>query len=646
MRRQDTSKSPAGRDEEGAHASSLAYRTRAARTRDMGRTPDQATHAMASRSDFLAEASRLLASSLDYEATLSTVARMALPELGAWCIVDVVEPDGSMRRLSIVHPDPEKQALTRRLVHSWPPERDDPIGAPVVMRTRRSEVIPRVTEELLARVSRSEDNMKLLRELGIGAVIVVPLIARENVLGAMTFITPEAGHPYTEEDRALAQDLAARCAMAIDNARLYLEAQRARHEAEAANRAKSQFLAMTSHEIRTPINAIIGFAQLIELGLAGPVTEQQRAHLERIHASSQHLLGLVNEVLDLAKVEAGQMIVHHEPGNLAEAVQVACEIIHAQAVECSLAIERHCEPSAGACYVGDPDRVRQILLNLLGNACKFTEPGGWIEVRCGTTREVPPEARLAGEGPWAYVAVEDTGTGIAPEDQRRIFEPFVQVSQGNTRTRDGTGLGLAIARQLAQLMGGDLTLRSSLGKGSTFTLWLPAGPGAAEPEQEEPRPGDRKAAGMGALARILFERVDVILDTYTARLRGDPRIPNVEQVSDAALRSHARGWLSELGEMLILAQERGGAVSEALRDRSRIQQVIAQLHGAQRRELGWGEDALRRDLQILRETIEQEAREQRVAEESLDEALEALARILDRGESVSRRAWRLAGPQD
>jgi K+-sensing histidine kinase KdpD len=142
MTRHDTRRHPPGRDLEPAPASSLAYPTRAARTREVKRDRDQANQA-ASRSDFLAEASRLLASSLDYETTLSTVAGMALPELGAWCIVDVVEPDGSMRRLSVVHPDPEKQALTSRLIQSWPPERDDPIGAPVVMRTRRSEVIPR-----------------------------------------------------------------------------------------------------------------------------------------------------------------------------------------------------------------------------------------------------------------------------------------------------------------------------------------------------------------------------------------------------------------------------------------------------------------------------------------------------------------------
>jgi signal transduction histidine kinase len=596
------------------------------------------------RADFLATASRLLASSLDYETTLATVAGLALPELGAWCIVDVVEADGSMRRLSVVHPDPEKQRLTAQLVESWPPERDDPIGAPVVMRTRRPEVVPQVTESLLVKVARGPENLAVLRQLGIGTVVVVPLLARDAVLGAMTFITPAAGRAYTPEDLALAEDLAARCAMAIDNARLYLEAQRARHEAESANRAKSQFMAMASHEFRTPINAVLGFAQLMEMGLAGPVTEEQRTHLERIHASSQHLLGLVNEVLDLAKVESGQMIVHHEPGNLAEAVRSACDIMHAHAVECELVIDRRCDPEAGAHYIGDPDRVRQILLNLIGNACKFTPPGGRIEVRCGVADPAPPEARLAGEGPWAYVCVEDTGIGISPEHQRRIFEPFVQASEGTTRSQDGSGLGLAIARRLAQLMGGDLTVRSAPGQGSEFTLWLPAGPGAAAATPREHRDLELPVEGAAELAAILFERGESILDTYVARLRNDEAIPEVGGVSDAALRSHVRGYLAEVGEMLLLARERGRAASEVLRDGSRIQQVIAQLHGTQRRKLGWTEDALRRDLRLLRQSIVEEVRRHRDREPAVEDAVELLERILDRGERTSRRAWRLAVP--
>ena len=169
---------------------------------------------------FLSRVSQYLAESLDYERTLLAVAGMALPYLGSWCIVDVVEADGSMRRLGIVHPDPVKQEYASRLTKGWPPHRDDALGLPQAERSRASEVIPQVSDEMLVEVARSEGNLRDLRALGIGSVVVVPLIARGTVLGAITFVSADVGHQYTEADLALAEDLAARCAIAIDNARL------------------------------------------------------------------------------------------------------------------------------------------------------------------------------------------------------------------------------------------------------------------------------------------------------------------------------------------------------------------------------------------------------------------------------------------
>jgi signal transduction histidine kinase len=251
------------------------------------------------------------------------------------------------------------------------------------------------------------------------------------------------------------------------------EAELARAAADTANRAKSDFLATMSHELRTPINAVLGYGELLDLEIAGPVTPGQRLHIDRIRSSSRHLLTLVNDILDLAKVEAGQLTVEHEPDTVGEVIREAVALVGAQYAEREVSLRNECTEPATP-YVGDRDRVRQILLNLLSNAVKFTEAGGSVAVRCGTTMQPHPEAALAGGGPWTCLQVEDTGIGISPEEVASVFQPFVQVEGGRTRTQGGTGLGLTISRQLARLMGGDLTLRSEKDRGSCFSLWLPS----------------------------------------------------------------------------------------------------------------------------------------------------------------------------
>ena len=250
-------------------------------------------------------------------------------------------------------------------------------------------------------------------------------------------------------------------------------AERALAAADAANRAKGEFLANMSHELRTPINAVLGYSDLLDLEIGGPLTGEQRMHVDRIRSSSRHLLTLVNDILDLAKVEAGQLSVAHERETVGPVIAEAAALVEALYEERGVSLHDACtDPRVP--YVGDRDRVRQILLNLLSNAGKFTEAGGHVIVHCGTTRRPAPEAQLAGAGVWTCIQVEDTGIGIAPDEAAMVFQPFVQVEGGRTRTQGGTGLGLTISRQLARLMGGDLTLRSEKGKGSCFSLWLPA----------------------------------------------------------------------------------------------------------------------------------------------------------------------------
>jgi len=596
---------------------------------------------------FLAEASRLLSTALGYEETLATVADIALPHLGSWCILDVVEPNGSIRRLGIVHPDPAKQELVKKLKETWPPERDDPLGAPVVMRTRRSEIIHKVDDELLARVARDENNLESLVRLGIGSLLVVPLIARGRVLGAITFVGDVDAGGYSDQDLHIAEDLAARSALAIDNARLLHEAQEAREKAEdatlearAANQAKSQFLAVTSHEIRTPINAIIGYAQLLEMELAGPLTPDQRAQLERIQASSQHLLGLVNEVLDLAKVESGQMTVRRERCDLGEVVTAARDLIHPQALALRLRLEIRCESPKPPEFVGDPDRLRQVLVNLLTNASKFTDSGGVITVVYGCCAEPPTVGRLSGSGPWSWVEVHDTGIGIAAEKLEHIFEPFIQASQGLTRTEGGTGLGLAIGRQLARMMGGDLTVRSREGAGSVFTVWLPA-PRHADDEADRVRP----SASRRELGVAILEGADASIDGYTKRLENSGRIAPAKGKSELQLRDMALSLLTAIAQILIVGGEGAGRDSRVINDAKTILRMVAELHARQRRQLGWSEQEVRLDLEMLQGALSEVLLGQGFSPSEHSDAWRELGLLIEESARCGQKAWQDSGQQ-
>ena len=257
------------------------------------------------------------------------------------------------------------------------------------------------------------------------------------------------------------RDVSERRAAEAERARLLDAAEAAQRVAEEANRAKVEFLATMSHELRTPLNAIGGYAELLELEIRGPITEEQRADLARIRQSQRHLLRLINEVLNYAKLEAGSVRYEVESVVLAELVASVAPLVGPQLAAKGLAYSQSsCEPTSPVARA-DRDKVRQVLLNLLSNAVKFTAPGGRVDVLCGRAAN----GRVT-------IAVRDTGVGIAADHVERVFEPFVQVDAALTRQQEGTGLGLAISRDLARGMGGDLTVESEVGVGSTFVLTL------------------------------------------------------------------------------------------------------------------------------------------------------------------------------
>lgn len=418
---------------------------------------------------FLIEASELLASSLDYDVTLSNVARLAVPTLADYCVIDLLEPDtqAGVRRVATAHADPAKDVLLAG-VRAFPPVLHSDGIVARTLRTGMPVVASPITDVVLeASAAGRVAHQKILRKLRPTSVLCTPLTVRGTTLGTILLAFAESGRSYVTEDIALVTELARRAALAVDAAHLLratslarATAERAADEAKAANRAKSDFLAVMSHELRTPLNAIGGYADLLLLGIHGPVTQEQCDDLERIKRSQRHLLSLINDLLNYAKLEAGQ-------------VQYQIESVAVQSAFAGL--EPLLAPqfaTKGVRYIfrdtdselavrADAEKLRQILVNLLGNAVKFTARGGAVEVSA------------VRHGRKVNISVSDTGVGIPDTKMNAIFEPFVQLSRDLTHNQEGTGLGLAISRDLARAMNGDLCATSEVDRGSVFTLTLP-----------------------------------------------------------------------------------------------------------------------------------------------------------------------------
>jgi GAF domain-containing protein/DNA-binding response OmpR family regulator len=292
------------------------------------------------------------------------------------------------------------------------------------------------------------------------AAIFVPLLVRDAIIGVMTvWRNKRQGGPFTQADLEFIVGLGQQAAIAIQNARLFSEAQEARAAAEQANKAKSTFLANMSHELRTPLNAIIGFTRIVRRKAEGALPDRQIENLNKVLSSSDHLLGLINTVLDIAKIEAGRMDVIPANFNVSTLMD-QCANLAAPLLKPDVILEKQLDGSLGLVY-SDQDKIKQIVINLLSNAAKFTHQGKIVLSSKKTDEEI------------MSISVTDSGIGIGQEALGRIFEEFQQADTSTTRQYGGTGLGLAISRDLARLLGGDLTASSELGKGSTFTLTLP-----------------------------------------------------------------------------------------------------------------------------------------------------------------------------
>jgi PAS domain S-box-containing protein len=413
---------------------------------------EQRRHEAAER--LLAETTTALATLLDTEVMLSRLVELVLPSLGEWCSISLLDDDGAVGRSASAHVDAAMHSVVRELRTAYGDQRLLPGEHPIARAVRQgaSSLIALVRPEVVERIGLDAHHRELLQALNLRSIIGVPLRARGRVVGAIT--CGSSSRQLDGYDLATAQELARRAALALDNAQLY-------EASVVANEAKADFLAVMSHELRTPLNAIIGYADLLTSGVMGELTAAQTQSIERLKRSGQHLLSLIDEVLTFSRLEAGKEVVELQPADVALVVADVVTLMEPLAADRALHFDVVAPPGPLIANT-DPRRLRQILINLVSNAVKFTEQGGVsLELTMDATT-----GRLVFQ-------VTDTGIGIAQDHLERVFEPFWQVQQKATRRAGGTGLGLSVVRRLANLLGGDVTAESVVGKGSRFVVWLP-----------------------------------------------------------------------------------------------------------------------------------------------------------------------------
>ena len=521
--------------------------------------------ALRQRMSFLAEASELLASSLAYEETLARVARLAVPELADWCAIDVVTEDGRIERLTVAHDDPERERFARELQERYPPRDDDPHGVGYVLRTGTPELLPELTQELLDEaLGEDEELRRIVSELGLRSSICVPLRARGRALGALTLVAAETHPRYTETDLELAVELARRAAVAVDNARLFREAEKGANAAlalehvadgvvlldpdgvvrhwnhavsritgvdertalgrpvedavpswptltsqlvlvqpgeprgrattvpltlageerwiavsgvdfghgtvyalrdvtdeHALEKTRSDFVATASHELRTPLAAVYGAVRTLRRDDIELSDEDRGAFLDMIETEAVRLVHIVDQILLAGQLDADALVLDVAPS---DAVAVAESVLESASLHVPAGIALRLSGDGAPPVFCDENKLRQVLANLVDNAIKYSPGGGDVEIRIG-----------AGDRA-VRIAVVDEGLGIPSSELDRIFEKFYRLDPAQARGVGGSGLGLYICRELVERMNGRLRVESEAGRGSTFTIELPARP--------------------------------------------------------------------------------------------------------------------------------------------------------------------------
>ena len=417
-----------------------------ARTGELGRSVDELKA--------LGEVSQAVSSTLDLQTVLATIVARAVQLSGtAGGVIYEYDEDTQTFRLTAAHRMDEELVAVLRVA----PIR---LGEGATGQAAASRIPVQVPDILSEGQQLGATRVRaILVRLGYRSVLAVPLLLEQRIVGALTVWRQETG-AFAPEVVNLLQTLATQSALAIQNARLFREIADKSRQLEAASRHKSEFLANMSHELRTPLNAITGFSEVLLERMFGEINPKQTEYLQDILSSGRHLLSLINDILDLSKIEAGRMELTAATFHVPLALENAVTLVKERAARHGIGLDIDVDPRLGA-FVGDERKIKQVLLNLLSNAVKFTPEGGRIGVKAALADGV------------VEISISDTGIGIAPEDQEAIFEEFRQVGSDEARKREGTGLGLTLTKKFVEMHGGRIWVESEVGRGSTFRFTLP-----------------------------------------------------------------------------------------------------------------------------------------------------------------------------
>jgi PAS domain S-box-containing protein len=399
---------------------------------------------------FLAKASKALAGSLDYHRTLRTVAKLAVSHIADWCSVEMLMPEGGVELLAVAHIDPKRVRWAIKLRQDNPVDMDAPTGLPNVLRTGRSEFYPQITEEMIVAAAKDEKMLQLIRDVGISSVMIVPLLNHGRAIGAITFVSAESGRHFVAADLSMAEELASRAALAIENSRLYAESQK-------AVALRDDFIYVASHELRTPVTSLKLYTEVLQRQAERGNLDQIGKNLSKMNAQIDKLSVLIGDLLDVSRIEAGKLDLRDDEVDLSALVAEIVDAIQPTAPRHRIEVEGGITRTVR----GDRDRLGQVLTNLLTNATKYSPLADRVIIRLGE------------DGDRAFVEFQDFGIGIDSEHLERIFERFYRVNGSDDASFPGLGIGLYITSQIVRRHGGTISVSSRAGEGSVFHVELP-----------------------------------------------------------------------------------------------------------------------------------------------------------------------------